>query len=66
MAKMKKAFDCVEMKREAEQKLRAEYESRRPEFQSYVHFLQCKAGESELARTVRAKAAKDSADPRRG
>lgn len=34
-----KTFDCVEMKRRAQEKLRAEYEARRGEFASYSEFL---------------------------
>ena len=34
-----KTFDCVEMKHRSQQKLRAEYESRRDEFDSYSDFL---------------------------
>ena len=42
-----KTFDCVEMKRKAQQKLRAEYASRKSEFPSYVAFLETKARESQ-------------------
>ena len=34
-----KTFDCVEMKYEAQRRLRAEYEARRTEFASYVEFI---------------------------
>jgi hypothetical protein len=34
-----KTFDCVEMKYEAQRRLRAEYEARRSEFASYVDFI---------------------------
>ena len=34
-----KTFDCVEMKHRAQEKLRAEYEARREEFDSYSEFL---------------------------
>ncbi len=42
-----KTFDCVQMKHKAQQKLRAEYESRRDQFSSYFAFLEAKAAESE-------------------
>jgi hypothetical protein len=34
-----KTFDCLEMKRCAQEKLRAEYEARREEYASYSEFL---------------------------
>lgn len=55
MATRAKTFDCVKMKREAQEKLRKEYEARRSEFSSYAEFVSSKANESELARAVRAK-----------
>jgi len=42
-----KAFDCVEMKHNAQKKLRAEYESRTREFYSYFEFLDAKSRESK-------------------
>ena len=54
---MSKHFDCVEMKREAQRRLRAEYEQRKDEFDSYVAFLNWKADHSELAKMMRRKAA---------
>ena len=54
----KKAFDCVEMKRRAQEKLRAEYEARKEEFDDYYDFLEAKANESELGKLVRAKIAR--------
>jgi hypothetical protein len=50
-----KRFDCVEMKRRAQEKLQAEFAQRRAEFASYVDFLNAKAKESEMARIFRAK-----------
>jgi hypothetical protein len=41
-----KSFDCVEMKRKAQDKLHAEYESRKDEFSSYYAFLEGRAKES--------------------
>lgn len=50
-----KTFDCVEMKRQAQAKLHAEYEGRKEEFESYVHFLNWKAEHSEIAEAIREK-----------
>ena len=50
-----KAFDCVEMKRRAQDQLRAEYESRKPEFESYVDFLNAKADQSPWVQKARQK-----------
>lgn len=52
-----KTFDCVEMKRQAQKKLKDEYEARKGEFSSYCDFLKAKAEKSELAKAVRAKIA---------
>jgi hypothetical protein len=57
-----KAFDCVAMKRRAQEQLLAEYDARRAEFPSYVEFLNAKAERSELARLVRAKIAGQPSD----
>ena len=37
--KKKKTFDCVEMKRQAQAKLMAEYDVRKNEFSSYAEFI---------------------------
>jgi hypothetical protein len=50
-----KTFDCVQMKREAQRKLREEYEARKGEFDSYFHFLVATAEESDFVRQMRAK-----------
>jgi len=50
-----KTFDCVEMKHKAQQKLRAEYESRKNQFDSYFAFLDAKAAESKWQKEFRAK-----------
>ena len=57
-----KAFDCVEMKHQAQQKLRAEYESRKDEFDSYFAFLDAKSSETEWQREFweRIEAAKNT------
>ena len=41
-----KTFDCVQMKRQAQEKLLAEYESRRNEFDSYSQFIEAKSRSS--------------------
>ena len=62
MATKTKTFDCVQMKRDAERRLREEYESRKAEFRSYDDFLQAKADESSIAADVRARIAAGSPD----
>ncbi len=48
----RKAFDCVEFKRQAQQQLRAQYEKRKAEFDSYADFLQAKASEDDWSRNI--------------
>jgi len=50
-----KTFDCVEMKHEAQKKLRAEYNARKDEFDSYPAFLEAKSRESDWQRDFWAK-----------
>ncbi len=57
-----KTFDCVEWKRRAQEKLRAEYETRKDEFPSEIDFLKAKAEESETAGIIRAKIARARAE----
>ena len=47
-----KAFDCVEFKRQSQQRLRAEYQERKDEFESYVDFIRAKAHEDEWSRRI--------------
>lgn len=61
MGSKTKTFDCVEMKRRAQETLRQEYEASRGEFASYCDFLEAKANASELAKAVRAKIARAGA-----
>jgi hypothetical protein len=61
MATKTKTFDCVEWKHRAQDKLHAEYESRKGEFASEIEFLKAKAEESETAKVVRAKIARAKA-----
>ena len=54
--KMKtKSFDSVEMKRLAQEQLRAEYESCKNEFASYADFLNAKADQSAWVKEMRKK-----------
>ncbi|HUU58136.1 MAG TPA: hypothetical protein VMZ50_01220 [Phycisphaerae bacterium] len=50
-----KTFDCVEMKRKAQERLLAEYEARKEEFSSFAEFIHVTADESEWVRSIRAK-----------
>jgi hypothetical protein len=55
-AKTKTFDDCVEMKREAQRRLRAEYEARRGEFASYIEFINRTIYEHPWEREAWAKA----------
>jgi len=57
MSTKTKTFDCVEMKNKAQQKLHAEYESRKHEFPSFFAFLEAKTRESPRQREFWAKVA---------
>jgi hypothetical protein len=57
MSKKPKIFDCVEMKHKAQQRLHAEYESRKGEFSSYFAFIEAKASEASRQREFWAKVA---------
>lgn len=48
-----KTFDCVDMKRRAQERLRKEYEARRGEFSSFVDFINGTAEESPFVREMR-------------
>lgn len=45
-----KTFDCVEMKRRAQEEILADWESRKHEFSSYGAFLEATVQESEWTR----------------
>ena len=47
-----KTFDCVEMKRKAQQALLAEFKSRRGEFATLTDFLNAKAKESDWVSAI--------------
>ena len=48
-----KQFDCVEMKRNIQNKLMQEYEARKCEFTSYAEFINKTLDESEEIRAFR-------------
>ena len=50
-----KTFDCVEMKRQAQERLIQEYESRKGDFESYVDFLNSTADSDPLVMAFREK-----------
>lgn len=52
MAKKPKTFDCVEMKRKAQEEIMAEWEARKHEFSSYGEFLEAGIKQSEWGRRV--------------
>jgi hypothetical protein len=53
-----KTFDCVEMKRQAQENLQAEWEARKQDFPSYGAFLDATVHESEWARKTWERARK--------
>lgn len=50
MATKLKTFDCVEMKRRAQEEILTDWESRKHEFSSYGAFLEAAIQESEWTR----------------
>ena len=52
MATKHKTFDCVDMKRKAQQEILAEWERRKGEFSSYGEFLEATIRESDWARGI--------------
>ncbi len=52
MAARTKAFDCMEMKRKAQERIRAEWERRKGEFSSYGEFLEAGLKQSEWGRRM--------------
>jgi hypothetical protein len=61
MTTKEKTFDCVEMKRQCQEKMRLEYESRKDEFTSYLDFINHKAEESNLWKILQDKIARAKA-----
>jgi|WetSurMetagenome_2_1015567.scaffolds.fasta_scaffold428915_1 hypothetical protein len=53
MSTKTKTFDCVEMKNRIQAELFAEYESRKGEFASYLDFINARAKDSELLRSLK-------------
>ena len=47
-----KDFDCVAFKRQAQQRLKDEYEARKSEFRSYIEFLRRKVEEDDWSREM--------------
>lgn len=60
MATNSKTFDCVEMKRQAQEEILAEWESRKGEFSSYGAFLEAVVQESEWTRKTWERAQKQT------
>ena len=54
---MKKAFDCVEMKTQAQARLLAAYEARKSEFSSYAQFIRETAATDPKIRAFRERIA---------
>jgi len=63
MTTANKTFDCVRMKRDAQERLSAEYEARRAEFASYAEFLQAAVTESEWTAAIWAGLQRAAAAP---
>ena len=59
-----KTFDCVEMKRKAQERLHVEYEARKNEFSSYYAFLEATANDTAWQREFWARVA--AARPKAG
>ncbi len=52
MATIPKTFDCVEMKRQAQETIAAEWERRKNEFPSYGDFLEAGIRDSKWGRNL--------------
>jgi len=63
MATKTKTFDCAQMKRRAQEKLRAEYKARKSEFSSLEDFLNEKADASATRKALRAKGGRQAQEP---
>ena len=53
--KKNETFDCVEMKRQAQERIRQAYESRSSEFSSFLDFIHTAAAESTWVTSLRAR-----------
>jgi len=58
-----KAFDCVEMKRQAQARLMAAYKARESEFSSYAQFIRETAATDPKIRAFRERIAEAQRDP---
>ena len=58
-----KAFDCVEMKRQAQARLMAAYDARKSEFSSYAQFIRETAATDPKIRAFRERVAETQRDP---
>ncbi len=58
-----KAFDCVEMKRQAQARLMAAYNARESEFSSYAEFIRETAATDPKIRAFRERIAAAQRDP---
>lgn len=52
MIKTEKKFDCVEFKRQSQNSLMKEYNSRKTEFDSFIEFIKTKTSEDKWAQDV--------------
>jgi hypothetical protein len=66
MATKDKTFDCVRMKREAQEGLRADFEARRAEFASYAEFLKAVVSEAEWPARIWTDLLRAASPPTRG
>lgn len=55
MNNAKKSFDCVEMKNKIQRELMTEYEKRKGEFTSYMHFINASANMDPQIQAFREK-----------
>jgi hypothetical protein len=62
MKKKTKAFDCVEFKRQAQERIRADWEAHKDEFGSYGEFLRARIAEDPWASKMMARFAKKEAE----
>lgn len=58
-----KTFDCVEMKRRAQELLQAEYEARKGEFASWADFINAKAKSTATWRALHGAQADEAQPP---
>jgi hypothetical protein len=61
---LKKTFDCVEMKHQAQEKIQAEWERRKNEFPNYGAFLEASIKESDWTRRMWQRLSRRKSTPR--